>query len=378
MRRLRLDWRPGSPGPTVGKTTIYAAADGSLKQVAEDGTESDLGGASPGGSQPGTVDAVNGLVADYDPGSAAVLIVDPRPQVWQPNTLYGASVTAFNGSIRHYVHKTGDPDVTFYADIIFAGRTGSVEPAWDSAPVDDNEIRWDGVARLTIWAWQAESAPPDPFSACVRANGCVFQNSGVSTSGTEEPDWASAPNYTDTVADGDGSWANVGVDHGTWSESTRYARNFVDATTGVAGAFFVEPTTPDGFLYALDSFLTRYVTSGPTEPIWNETVAEFTLDGDIVWQADTADSTNLLALTGIVAPADQKTLRIVHGAPAFLNDWPILLTDESNVEGTYGADVASAEANRLAFDGSDVTIIAGTTVLLVYAGERWQRAAEVL
>lgn len=333
--------------------------------------------------------AQNGLVKDwsppgFDPDVTTHLFVDPSPQDWQANIEVsnngsGAGVAG----VAALVHRVGDSDVFFLAQMNGSAVTGIEEPTWST---DGSTAVNDGTAdRPIVWtprnlwagAWQA--AHPFDAGTYVFGGGFAWESDGGSggNTGSTEPDWASAPNQGATIIDGDITWDNAGP-AAVWSANSRrsfrvdtpapasnYGQFNTISSTAVAGVDYVFSGQPTGL----------FGTTGATEPDWASAVSgdgSVWIDSDVMWTETTDLSVQKLVITGIVAPSGPRVLTVCNSGDPTNNNTTVTLEDQAEAENDYGAYAVSAEGLRINRNDANTEIGGAQQIAMIYANGQWQ------
>lgn len=303
---------PGLPVPPPG----YAdSTDG--------GFNSGTGGAGGSGTSQAAAQValpVDSDLALWDPpemAQAGVLIVTSNSLVkppWEAEHLYT------DGDIVEPTTPNGD----FYRAAIagVTGTTGGTEPSWGSfasvsstISLADNTITW-GTRNPLVTAdglWAAGHAfsngTADHF---IIANGRAWRALSGGTTGSTEPDWASAPNWDDHVTDNDFEWRNEGP-CAVWSADATYHLRPGDQY------LWALPTNPSAVgtmsgTYS-GSLSDTTAMSGPTEPPTWPTDSTAIEDNTFQWQ-DLGTSTGQAAtISAIADPGTARSLLVVNNGP---------------------------------------------------------------
>lgn len=345
-----------------------------------------------GGSQPVTV-VGNGLRKNWDLGDLKgnqTVLVDASPQAWTPATEYVTwdATTAWIVEAGARVHPTADDSLNFVAAYRARGESGSSEPDWGSPNTEqggtwvlDNDIAWGPVADFA-GSWEATTVYGG--GVCILVGGKCFQSSS-GTSGGSEPDFASAPNYGDSVNDNDITWLNLGS-LVVWQANHEYSIELSsDKTVPVFDK--VVPASLTGQVWVFQHQLHGGGSSGSTEPDWNGDSGShlYTVDGDILWHEDTDNGAEGMfgpgptaAVTGIVAPSGPAVVEIVNLSPAT----SIRLEDTAEVandflSASFNDSAVSDSENALDFDDQKFDIGPGQSKVIGYFDGRWQLVTAV-
>jgi len=343
--------------------------DGKLKVKLPDNSVAEVGG---GGSMPYQAFA-NGIFKDYAiPDGASAALLDPTAQAWLSDHEYSVGELQLGlTGVPSYVHPSSSDAVKFKSIKPQHGLTGTDEPEWvlDGSPFGDGELVWGAYTAAPFIAagWQADHL----FEQCVIvADGIVFIGSG-GTSGSEEPDWSTAPDYNDTVVDNEITWQHQGP-VSVWSAETEFRFNIKQDNSDYYSDW-VLPTVDNGNAFSLISINRRYVSAGETEPEWDDVApgdGTYWTDGEVCWEEATSDS-EVLVLTGIEAPSSAALLTVVNAAPPG-SSVTLMLEDQAEVDSDYGADVESDEGNRFNAGDENIEVDACKQISVAYANGQWQ------
>ncbi|MGA3132223.1 MAG: hypothetical protein ABSD59_15560 [Terracidiphilus sp.] len=198
---------------------------------------------------------------------------------WQADYLYAAGQLIFaNQSIQ--IVQTG-------------GISGDNEPTWNlnqGQNTQDSGVVWTNLGQSV---WQANT-PYAAGQAIVDANGDIQLATIGGTSGAIPPKWSEGG--TSTTLDVSVTWRNDGPM--TWTANTNYAAGqiIIDSNGGLQYATVLDANGN------AQSIGTRGV-SGATEPVWNTTPGDATLDNAITWELMSYYSTDLLQVESTAAAA---------------------------------------------------------------------------
>lgn len=138
-------------------------------------------------------------------------------------------------SFLHADNGANDPqDYVFY----FGSTTASVQVQEDSNP-GVNQIQVQILNLTAEWlattVYSINDIAKSVVGGSYEYNGNKFQVTTGGTSGGTEPNWTTAPNINDTVADGTVTWTNIGKIHE--ANEIKLATTQGGLTGATAGAF---------------------------------------------------------------------------------------------------------------------------------------------
>lgn len=325
----------------------------------------------PGGGAGEVVSRVeiNGAIQSLQyPAGTTVLLLDTRAKPWVANKVYATSGVDSQTELASVAYPTDGDGSVWLSAIASGGTTGAVEPAWAGDSLIENDILWS-AASYDAGGWQALKDAGD-YAGSILANGHVWNQQEGTTSGSEEPDWASAGVHED-VTDGDIVWRNSGP-VGAWVAHTHFG--YVIGTDNQVGFTFVLPTTPAGVIWAAQAGHGVLRATGAEEPDWDTASGHFTLDGDIVWRAGNDTDQFKVSINGIAAPAGSTgrlTLCNERGNESFIYDQRSPDGSEMTPDEGEGLTIVSGETDAVTPQYDSYDFGRGGCVELVYIDGGW-------
>lgn len=261
----------------------------------------------------------SGLKKNWEPSSdwqnVRNLDITVGSELWQPNTQYAGDLSPIAAYGWQYIHTATRPQVKFIALTTSKVRSGSSEPDWTSPPDShylhpDNNALWQVIASGTdpgfTGPWQA-SHNYSSGGSYIAENGSIWVGYGGSiTSGSVEPNWASAPNLFDTISDASMTWQRAGSYAGVWAANTDY--RLVLDSLNYHGPFVSGLGTSTDLMqliYSSDIF----GESGSSAPAFDSIAQgsyDYIIDDGVLWQESTSYYYPWLVVTGFVAPTSRN------------------------------------------------------------------------